>query len=105
MNGSRAMAVQSVYTIRRRIQGIISAKLRRMPDRFRFTVAVSLLLGQLVIAPVSATMAPCVPRLCNACRAGQLASCRSTLLVAEDTGAGRRPNAFPCQTLLAGVAG
>ena len=71
----------------------------------RFTVAVSLLLGQLVIAPVSAsTMATLRPQALQCLQTGQLASCRSALLLAEtlQRRAAAR-NAFPCQTLLLGL--
>ena len=71
----------------------------------RFTVAVSLLLGHLVIAPVSAsTMSALRPQALQCLQAGHLAACRSALLLAETLQ--RRAsalNAYPCQTLLLGV--
>ena len=71
----------------------------------RFTVAAPLLLGQLVIAPVSAsTMASLRPQALQCLQVGQLAACRNALLVAEtlQRRAAAR-NAFPCQTLLLGL--
>ena len=71
----------------------------------RFTVAASVLLGPLVIAPVSAsTMAALRPQALQCLQAGQPAACRSALLLAEtlQRRASAR-NAFPCQTLLLGL--
>ena len=71
----------------------------------RFTDAVSLLLGPLVTAPVSAsTMAALRPQALQCLQAGQPAACRSALLLAEtlQRRAAAR-NAFPCQTLLLGL--
>ena len=71
----------------------------------RFTVAASVLLGPLLIAPVSAsTMAALRPQALQCLQAGQPAACRSALLLAEtlQRRASAR-NAFPCQTLLLGL--
>ena len=71
----------------------------------RFTVAAPLLLGSLVIAPVSAsTMAALRPQALHCLQTGQQATCRSAVLLAEtlQRRASAR-NAFPCQTLLLGL--
>ena len=71
----------------------------------RFTVAASVLLVPLLIAPVSAsTMAALRPQALQCLQAGQPAACRSALLLAEtlQRRASAR-NAFPCQTLLLGL--
>ena len=71
----------------------------------RDALAASVLLGPLLIAPVSAsTMAALRPQALQCLQAGQPAACRSALLLAEtlQRRASAR-NAFPCQTLLLGL--